>query len=146
MIRTDFTNCLTACEEMKVPFHDMDPAEVVWHGRYFKYFEAVRCKLLEDLEYSYAEMMSSGYVWPVVDTRVRFVRPLVLDQKFTVFAALREWEMRLVVDYKILGEDGTLHTKGRTVQVPINVKTRELRLGSPDVFITKVQKKIEALS
>jgi acyl-CoA thioester hydrolase len=146
MKKNDFSRLLTASEEMKVPFHDIDPAEVVWHGRYFKYFEVVRCTLLEELQYSYAEMIASGYVWPVVDTSVRYVRPLVLDQKFTVIAGLREWEMRMVVDYKILSEDGTLHTRGRTVQVPIEMKTRELRLGSPDVFIRKVQERFQSVS
>jgi acyl-CoA thioester hydrolase len=145
MISTDFTNCLIASEDMKVPFHDIDPAAVVWHGRYFKYFEIVRCMLLEDVDYGYAEMMNSGYVWPVVDTSVRYLKPLQIDQKFTTVAALREWELRLVIDYKILGEDDTLYTKARTVQVPIDLETRELRLGSPDVFVSSVEKRLEAL-
>jgi hypothetical protein len=53
--------------------------------------------------------------------------------------------MRLVIDYKILGEDDTIYTKARTVQVPIDLDTRELRLGSPDVFINSVEKRLEAL-
>lgn len=146
MISTNFENCLIASEDMKVPFHDIDPAEVVWHGRYFKYFEIVRCQLLEDVGYGYAEMMKSGYVWPVVDTSVRYVRPLQIDQKFTTVAALREWEMRIVIDYKILGEDQTLHTKARTVQVPIDLETRELRLGSPDLLVDNVNARLKTLT
>ena len=145
MISTDFTNFLIASEDMKVPFHDIDPAAVVWHGRYFKYFEIVRCKLLEDVDYGYAEMMNSGYVWPVVDTSVRYLKPLPIDPTFTNVAALREWELRLVIDYKILGEDETLYPKARPVQVPIDLETRELRLGSPDVFVSSVEKRLEAL-
>jgi YbgC/YbaW family acyl-CoA thioester hydrolase len=91
MRKTDFAGCLTATETMRVPFHDVDPANVVWHGRYFKYFEEARRTLMEELGYSYAAMMDSGFVWPVVDANVRYVRPLTLDQRFTVTAALREW-------------------------------------------------------
>ena len=145
MIKTDFSKCLTATEKMRVPFHDIDPAGVAWHGRYFKYFEAVRCLLFEDLDYSYQGMMDSGVLWPVVDTSVRYVKPLVLDQRFRVTACLREWELRLVVDYKIEGEDGSVHTKARTVQVPVDGETLELRIGSPDFLIETVENRLRDL-
>ena len=130
---------------MRVPFHDIDPAGVAWHGRYFKYFEAVRCLLFEDLNYSYAGMIDSGILWPVVDTTVRYVKPLVLDQRFQVTACLREWELRLVVDYKIEGEDGNVFTKARTVQVPVDGETLELRIGSPALLIETVENRLKAL-
>lgn len=130
---------------MRVPFHDVDPANVVWHGRYFKYFEEVRRTLLEELDYSYASMMESGYIWPVVDASVRYVRPLELDQRFTVTACIVEWELRLVVEYRIHSEDGILHTKGRTVQVPVDATTRELLIGSPGILIERIEKRLQAL-
>lgn len=144
MSKADFSNGLTASESMRVPFHDVDPANVVWHGRYFKYFEEVRRTLLEDLDYSYESMMASGYVWPVVDASVRYVRPLQLDQRFAVTACIVEWELRLVVEYRIHGEDGTLYTKARTVQVPVDATTRELIIGSPRILIDKIEERLRA--
>ena len=32
--------------EIEVPFFDLDPMNVVWHGNYVKYTEIARCKLL----------------------------------------------------------------------------------------------------
>ena len=142
MPKTDFAGCLTATETMRVPFHDVDPAHVVWHGRYFKYFEEARRALLEELDYSYSTMMNSGFVWPVVDASVRYVRPMVLDQRFTVTAALREWELRMVIDYRIRDLDGTLFTKGRTVQVPVDAKTRELFVGTPDELLSRIERRL----
>jgi len=144
MPKTDFAGCLTATETMRVPFHDVDPASVVWHGRYFKYFEEARRTLLEELDYSYVTMMDSGYIWPVVDANVRYVRALRLDQHFTVTAALREWELRLVIAYQIRDLDGILMTKGQTVQVPIDAKTMELCLGTPDEFLKRIEKRLAA--
>lgn len=146
MAKVDFNSGLTASETLRVPFHDVDPANVVWHGRYFKYFEEVRRTLLEDLDYSYASMMASGFIWPVVDASIRFVRPLELDQRFTVMACLVEWELRLVVEYRIYSEDGTLHTKGRTVQVPVDATTRELLIGSPRLLIERVENRLQAVA
>lgn len=145
MMRTDFSNCLTATEPVRVPFHDIDPAGVVWHGRYFKYFEAARSKLLDTIQYSYQQMVDSGFVWPIVETMVRFVHPLTLNQHYTVTACLREWELRLVVDYKIEDAGARLCTKGRTIQVPVGVLDHELRIGSPDILIENVRKRLESL-
>lgn len=145
MIKTDFSNCLTASIEIRVPFFDLDPAGVAWHGRYFKYFELARCELLEGINYSYEQMQNSGYLWPIADSLVRYTQPLTLNQTARVTACLREWEMRLVIDYKIEDEDGAVYTKARTIQVPVDAKTLELTLGSPQVLIDNVRDELQKL-
>lgn len=144
-IDTDFSRCLTASESFTVPFHDLDPAGVAWHGRYFKYFEQARCKLLYGIEYGYREMADSGYLWPVVDAAVRYLYPLILDRQYQVTACLREWEVRLVLDYRIDDGEGVLHTKARTVQVPVDAATNALSFGSPKVLIDNVEERLQAL-
>jgi acyl-CoA thioester hydrolase len=146
MIELNSSNFLTASETLRVPFHDLDPGGVVWHGRYFKYFERARCTLFEGIDYSYKEMKKSGFLWPVVDTKVRYVRPLLLDQDIRVTACLREWELRLIVDYRIVDEQGVKYTKARTVQVPIDAETLELQFGSPEILVQNVQARLQALT
>ena len=137
---------LTAREMMKIPFHDIDPAGVAWHGRYFKYFEQARVTLLEDISYSYTDMHASGYLWPVAETKVRYLRPLLLEQVATITATLTEWELRLVVDYIIHNEAGVLCTRARTIQVPVSAETHELQFGCPDILINNVTARIVQLS
>lgn len=144
-MKSDFSNCLTASVDIRVPFFDLDPAGVAWHGRYFQYFELARCELLERINYSYEEMLSSGFLWPVADTSVRYTRPLTLNQTVRVTACLREWEMRLVVDYRIEDDEGVVYTKARTVQVPVDAETLELTLGSPQELIDNVQNHLQTL-
>jgi len=146
MIKLNTSNFLTASETLRIPFHDLDPGGVVWHGRYFKYFECVRCTLFEGFDYSYEEMMKSSILWPVVDTSVRYVRPLLLNQEILVTASLREWELRLVVDYRIVDENGVIFTKARTVQVPVDAVTHELQFGSPEILVQNVQARLQALT
>ena len=145
MIKSDFSNCLTAGIDLRIPFFDLDPAGVAWHGRYFKYFELARCELLDVIDYGYEAMERSGYLWPVADTVVRYVRPLRLDQRARAIACLREWEMRLVIDYKIVDDQGVVHTKARTIQVPVDADTMELTLGSPQILIDNVQNHLQRL-
>ena len=146
VIELNPSNFLIASEHIRVPFFDIDLAGIVWHGHYFKYFELARCTLLEGIDYSYRDMKNSGFLWPVVDTQTRFVSPLVLDQEVLVTACLKEWELRLVIDYQILDNNGAICTKGRTVQVPVEAKTLELQLGSPEILIKNVEKCIYSLT
>jgi acyl-CoA thioester hydrolase len=143
MNKNDFSKCLTASENLRIPFYDLDPAGIVWHGRYFKYFESARCALLEDIAYGYEAMKKSGFMWPIVDASVRFVHPLTFNQEVSVIACLREWELRLVMDYRIEDKKGVVFTRARTVQVPIELETNELRLGSPNNLIENVRKRLQ---
>ena len=52
---------------IEIPFHDVDAAEIAWHGHYAKYFEIARCKLLDKFDYNYPQMKASGYFWPIID-------------------------------------------------------------------------------
>lgn len=134
----------TAAIDIRVPFYDVDLAGIVWHGHYLKYFELARDALLQGVGYSYTEMRESGFLWPVVDTSIRYVNPLVLEQSATVTACLKEWELRIVIDYEIHDDKGELCTRGKTIQVPVDAKTQLLQLGSPELLIDNVQRYIES--
>ena len=81
--------------DIEIPFHDIDMMEVVWHGHCAKYFEIARCALLEKINYSYPQMRNSGYLWPVIDLRMRYIKPAVFGQIITVKCSCVEWENRL---------------------------------------------------
>jgi len=146
MIEINSSNYLVASAHLKIPFNDLDPGNVVWHGRYFKYFEMARSVLFEGIGYSFREMAESGFLWPVIDANVRYVRPLVLDQQVCVTACLKEWELRLVVDYKIMDGLGVTYTRARTVQAPVDASTHELAFGSPEILVNNVKECLQTLS
>lgn len=125
--------------EIEIPFHDCDPANIVWHGHYARYFEVARCALLERLNYNYDHMLESGYAWPLIDFQMRFIRPLRFKQKIRVRARIVEWEFRLKMDYLITdATSGERLSKGSTVQVAINCQTLEMCLSSPAILLEKL--------
>ena len=125
--------------EYKVPFHDVDSMNIVWHGRYVKYFELARCELLESFGYDYIAMRDSGFAWPVVDMRIKYVKPLRFNQKIRIDAVVKEWENRLKITYLITDKDtGEKLTKGYTIQVAVDMKAEELLLESPSVLLEKL--------
>lgn len=122
-----------------VPFHDVDSMNVVWHGHYLKYFEVARCELLAAFDYNYNQMRESGYAYPVVESHIRYVHGIVFAQKIRVRATLSEWENRLKIDYTIFDNaTGKRLTKGHTVQVAVNMDSRELCLVSPLILLDKL--------
>ena len=125
--------------EVQVPFYDLDPVNIVWHGNYAKYFERARCELLQQFNYNYDEMRASGYMWPVVDLHVRYLRPLRFKQRVVVRALLKEWEYRIKIEYLILdATTGERLTKGSSIQVAVDLKTGELCLQSPRVLFERL--------
>lgn len=126
---------LTAVIHKKIEFYDLDPMRVVWHGRYIKYFESARCKLFEKIGFNYDIMESSGYIWPVVDLRIKFVYPAVFKQKISVRAELVEYETRLKIRYVITDVNTSkVLTKGYSIQVAVDNETHDMQYTTPSVF------------
>lgn len=121
--------------ELTPAFHDLDPMEIVWHGRYVQYIEQARCALLQKFGYDYPQMRASGYAWPIVEMQLKYVRPAEYGMRLAVRAAITEWENRLRIDYRIrdLASDQVL-TKAHTIQVAVDMKTRELQFVCPPVL------------
>ncbi|MGI9323157.1 MAG: acyl-CoA thioesterase [Pseudomonadales bacterium] len=125
--------------DIEVPFYDVDMMNVVWHGNYARYLEVARCKLLDSIDYGYAQMRESGYAWPVVDMRLRYVQPCRFQQVIRVKATLAEWEYRLRIKYLITdAESGKKLTKARTDQVAVEIKTGEMCIVSPPILLSKL--------
>ncbi|MDF1790478.1 MAG: acyl-CoA thioesterase [Thalassobaculaceae bacterium] len=124
---------------IEVPFHDIDPMEIVWHGHYAKYFEVARGKLLSSFAYNYPEMKESGFAWPVIEMRIRYIKPARFGQRVRVTATVLEYEFRLRIGYLITDfESGERLTRGHSDQVAVDIETGEMSLGSPAVLFEKL--------
>lgn len=130
---------LTASVEWTIPFHDLDPLEVCWHGHYVRYLELARTVLLQQIEYDVPQMRDSGYLWPVIELHIRYAHPLRYQQRIVIEAQLREWENRLKIGYEIRdAETGQRLTKAHTVQVAVNAGNGEMCFVSPAALQDKV--------
>mgnify|MGYP003394900193 CR=1 FL=1 len=125
--------------DIKIPFHDVDVMEIVWHGHYAKYFEIARCEVLDKIDYNYPQMRASGYAWPVIDLRIRYIKPAVFSQEIRVKAIIVEWENRLKIDYLITDKaTGAKLVKGYSIQVAVDMPTLSMCFESPNVLFEKL--------
>lgn len=131
---------LSADVIIEIPFHDVDTMHIVWHGHYLKYFEIARCALLEQFDYNYPQMQASGYMWPIIESHVRYIQGVKFAQKIRIVAQLLEWENRLKIHYTVYdAHTNQRMTKGYTIQVAVAQPNHELCLVSPDVLLQKLQ-------
>jgi acyl-CoA thioester hydrolase len=131
---------LSAEVEIEIPFFDVDPMAVAWHGHYVKYFEVARCAMLRKIDYDYPKMHESGYLFPVVELYLKYVNAARYGQLVVVAAELLEYENRLKIGYRIRDKATSQRlTKGWSVQVAIDAKTRELQFISPKILIEKLR-------
>jgi acyl-CoA thioester hydrolase len=122
-----------------VPFHDVDVMEIVWHGHYAKYLEIARCALLDKIDYNYLQMKQSGYAWPIIEFKTRYIKPASFNQDILVRARIAEYELRLKINYLILdAASGARLTKAHTVQVAVDMQRGELQLASPAILLSKL--------
>jgi len=127
------------CVTITVPFHDVDAMGVVWHGNYFRYLEVAREQLLKQFDYGYRQMQACGYIWPIVDTRLKYISSVTFEQKIDVHAWVEEVENRLRIGYRIVDtESGKRTTTGYTLQVAVNIQTKEMLFASPQILLDKM--------
>ena len=125
--------------ELQVPFFDLDPMNIVWHGNYVKYLEVARCALLDSIDYNYMQMKESGFIWPIIDMHVRYVGSAKFEQRIKLRATIVEWENRLKVDYLITdAESGKRLTRASTTQVAVDIASGEMCFVSPSILFKKL--------
>lgn len=134
-MRPDLSNEI----ELSPAFHDLDPMDIVWHGNYVKYLELARCALLAKFGYDYPQMRDSGYAWPIVDMRLKYVKTTEFGQRIRIRAEIVEWENRLKIEYLISDAlNGNKINKAYTIQVAVDMTSREMQYLCPDVLWRKL--------
>ena len=67
--------------------------------------------------------------------RLKYVRPATFGQKLKIRSTITEWENRLRIDYVISdAETGQKINTAYTIQVAVDMQTREMRFVCPPVL------------
>lgn len=125
--------------EVSPMFFDLDPMGIVWHGNYVRFLEVARSALLTRLGYDYEQMAASGYSWPIVDMRLKYIKSLTLKQRVKIRAEVVEWENRLKIEYLLSDAlSGAKLTSAYTIQVAVDMKTGEMQFVCPDALLNAI--------
>jgi len=120
---------------MQVPFHDLDPMQIVWHGNYTKYFDSARQGLFESRGIDLKDVLEkTGYTFPIIRSSVKHIHPLRYRDLFICRATLAEVTHKVVIDFEIrLEADNTICARGRGEQAAVKYPEMEPAFDIPEI-------------
>ena len=118
--------------QLNVPFYDLDPMMIVWHGNYMKYFDKARFALFDaagiDL---YHYMIDKNYAFLITRTSTKHIFPLKPRDEFKCIATVTEARNKIVIEFEIRKLDGVLCTRGQSEQLAVRLPNMELEFEIP---------------
>lgn len=122
--------------EYTVPFYDLDPMQVVWHGNYLNYFEQARDLIFSTVGIDlYRVSETDAIVFPVIRSETKHILPLRHRDRIEVSACVVEAHRKIVVDFIIRRlSDGAICAKGRTEQVAVSMKDEKMLWSIPELI------------
>ncbi len=123
--------------QVTVRYAETDMMGIVYHGSYLPWFEIGRTTLLKENGISYRELEADGYRLPVLEVRVKYLRPAFYDEVLTIVTTLDEKPLlRIALAYEVRRGDELLAT-GQTTHAFIDREGRPVR--PPPAFIRRMQ-------
>ncbi|MDR1864622.1 MAG: acyl-CoA thioesterase [Bacteroidales bacterium] len=110
---------LTASAEVEVHFYDIDAVRIMWHGNYVKYLENGREAFGKKFGLEYMDIYRNGYIVPVADLHVRYLKPAALGDRLTVETRYVPCNSaKLMFDYTIYQQnDRSVVAEASTIQL-----------------------------
>ena len=119
----------------RASFNEVDVLGIVWYGRYAIYFEEAQRELCRRCDLTYQDYFSANLLAPIVAFHVDYQQPLYLDEEFIIKATLVWSEgAKINIEYEIIKEDGSIATRGYTIQVLLDAKTKQACIVTPELI------------
>ncbi len=111
-------------DKIKVRYYETDQMGIVHHSNYLKFFEFARIEWLEKLKMPYQEIERNKIILPVVNCELKFLKPLVFGDSFTVEVhCSKKPSSSIEFSYEIFNSRGEKTTEGRTLLAFLNSDT-----------------------
>lgn len=98
---------------LRVHYALTDQMGVVYHGNYAQFYEIGRTEALRSLGFTYKGLEEMGIIMPVVDMKIKFLRPVLYDDLITVHISVKE----LPHDHKIVFHGEIFNEKNELTNV-----------------------------
>jgi acyl-CoA thioester hydrolase len=117
----------------RVPFHDLDPLQIVWHGNYLKYFDIARFGLFKQAGLDlYQYFLDRQLIFPVTRSSAKHIVPLRYDDAFVCRATVTEAVYKISISFEIrLTGNGQICTRGKSEQVAVKMPEMEMQFEVP---------------
>jgi len=129
--------------KIRVRYSETDQMGYVYYGNYASYYEVARVEMMRELGVSYKEMEERGCMMPIVELKIKFLRPAYYDDLLKVITKVTEMpNTRMSFNYEIYNEvTGKLINTGETILAFVNIAIRK-PIKAPEWFLELLKEKI----
>ncbi|MFL2911873.1 MAG: acyl-CoA thioesterase [Opitutales bacterium] len=128
---------LSSSTKIRVRYEETDQMGVVYHAKYFNWFEVARIQLLDEIGIPYKELEKEGYFLPVLSCSAIFKHPAHFDDRLIIKLEISLASLlRLKVAYEVWRKDLMIAT-GTTEHAFISKDGKVIR--PPASFVTLLE-------
>ena len=92
--------------EIRVRYEETDQMGVVYHAKYFSWFEVSRIQLLDEIGQPYKQLEEKGYFLPVLSCSASFIKPAHFDDRLLIDTnAFFVSSIKLAIEYEVYRDD-----------------------------------------
>jgi acyl-CoA thioester hydrolase len=137
LLRNSPPPTLIATAETVVRFNECDPLGIVWHANYLHFFEDGREAFSKKFNFDFHEFYAKGLAVPFVHASLDYKKTLSFRDKIKIEVSyVHTPASKIVFEYKIiLIATNEVVCTGKTIQVFIDSKTKELHMTLPSFFV-----------
>lgn len=111
--------------QIRIRYAETDQMGYVYYGNYASFYEVARTEMLRSTGFSYKELEEMGVMMPVMDLTCKYYQPARYDDLITIRTTIKERPLvRLMFEYEIFNEQGTLLNTGSTQLVFVDMKKK----------------------
>ena len=93
--------------KLRVRYSETDRMGYCYYGNYATYFEVARVECLRSLGITYKSLEDEGILLPVVDFKIRYIKPAFYDDELKIKTYIRELPTaKIKFDYEIFKQLG----------------------------------------
>ena len=120
--------------ERQVRFEEVDPLNIVWHGRYPSFFEDARVAFGEKYGIGYLDCYERGILTPIKKLHLDYFRPLRFPDHFSIEGILH-WSAAARLDFEFVVRNAAqeVTTTGYTVQMMLDPQQNIMLIPPPFV-------------
>ena len=104
--------------KIRIRYAETDQMGYVYYGNYATYLEVARVEALRELGISYKVLEDEGFIMPVIEYAIRYLKPMLYDDELTIKTVIREKpRVRIRFDYECYNGKAELVSTAETTLV-----------------------------
>ena len=125
--------------KLRVRYAETDQMGYCYYGNYAQYFEVARVEALRDLGVNYKNIEEMGFLMPVLDFNIKYLKPAFYDEELTIVCKIPVLPgIRIKFEYETFNQNKEKINFATTTLVFLDKKSKK-PVNCPSIIIDKLK-------